>query len=126
MIEVEVRSNAYHLLSEATAYIVSRISSEGFAVAVDFRLRPRIGKDIDSILAAGASEIFLSTQSVTFVSIDASAIDDRRGFQRCDVLLIMSAGVEDFAFDVLKNDSSGNSDRLMTMLEEAEIYLKSS
>lgn len=126
MIEIEVRSNSYHFLSEATSYLASKISSEGLSVAVDFRLRPRIGRDIETILNSGASSLILSTESVTFVSIEASEGVTRSAILNADVLLIMISGVEDFAFEVVKDDGSGKCETLGGMLEEAQRFLRSS
>ncbi len=126
MIEIEVRSNSYHFLSEATSYLASKISSVGFSVAVDFRLRPRIGRDIEAILNSGATSVILSTESVTFVSIEPSAGVERSEILKVDILLVMISGVEDFAFEVVKDDGSGKYETLSTMLDEAQLYLKSS
>ena len=126
MIEIEVRSNSYHFLSEATSYLASKISSEGYSVAVDFRLRPRIGRDIEAILNSGVSSVILSTDSVTFVSIEPSAGVERSEFLNTDFLLVMISGVEDLAFEVVVDDGSGKCEGLDTMLDEAQRYLKSS
>ncbi len=126
MIEIEVRSNSYDFLSEATSYLASKISSVGFSVAVDFRLRPRIGRDIEAILNSGATSVILSTESVTFVSIEPSAGVERSEILKVDILLVMISGVEDFAFEVVKDDGSGKYETLSTMLDEAQLYLKSS
>ncbi|MDA8278668.1 MAG: hypothetical protein M0Z45_10860 [Actinomycetota bacterium] len=126
MIEVEVRSSSYHFLSEATSYLVSKIAEKGISVSVNFRLRPRIGGDIEAILNSGARSVFLSTKNATFVSIDSASGVDIGELSGCDVLLVMAAGVDEYSFEVGKDDGSGIYKTLRTMLEEAEIYLKSS
>ncbi|MDA8197595.1 MAG: hypothetical protein M0019_10390 [Actinomycetota bacterium] len=126
MIEVELRSNSYHFLSDATSYVVSKIASLGLTVAVEFRLRPRISRDIDTIFSSGASSLILATDGVTFVSAGLNNEVKSETLVDADVLITMRAGVEEFTSEVVKDDASGNYELLRAMLEEATAYLKSS
>lgn len=79
---LEVLGSGHHERSEFAGKVVESLSKEGFCVAVEADLRPRLAADLEGMLKLGAHEVLLYAKGMIAKVVPGPEVSERTDLEQ--------------------------------------------